>query len=102
LAPASDAAATRRRTISDALMFACPRDNGANALQWRFPGRHQTQRIDANHAFTEGTTYIVWMLNERKGVFVVWCQIVTARGLFSSKRCNDMAASPFSSGLPCR
>jgi hypothetical protein len=54
--------------MSDALMFACPRDNGANLLQWRFPGGHQTNGSDANHAFTEGTRYIARMSDNSKGI----------------------------------
>ncbi len=38
-------------------MFACPRDNGANALQMRFREGTQSLGPDANHAFTDGALY---------------------------------------------
>jgi hypothetical protein len=38
-------------------MFACPRDNGANALQMRFREGTWSLGPDANHAFTDGALY---------------------------------------------
>ena len=48
-----------------ALMFACPRDNGANALNGDSrEGASQTG--GANHAITEGIVYIAWILSKSK------------------------------------
>ena len=50
-------------------MFACPRDNGANALQLRFrEGTSSKFDPDANHAFTEWRFYIAPMRLPAQGI----------------------------------
>ena len=59
VAPAPAAAASCRRPKTSVLMFACPRDNGANALRLRFrEGTSSGFGRNANHAFTECRLYI--------------------------------------------
>ena len=54
VAPALATARPCLRQKASALMFACPRDNGANALRLRFrEGTSSQFGPDANHAFTE-------------------------------------------------
>src|ERR1700751_5007806 len=74
-------------------MFACPRDNGANALQMRFREGTWSLGPDANHAFTDGALYRQWA-SQCKGASDGERLSVAAVAQFSFRMgsCNAVAA----------